>query len=68
VNEAYAEFSVPILPTLGASGAVRYSDYSNFGNTTTYKGGLRWQPIDDFEYAARIRRASARRTWASCTV
>jgi iron complex outermembrane receptor protein len=48
VNEAYAEFSVPILPTLGASGAVRYSDYSNFGNTTTYKGGLRWQPIDDF--------------------
>ncbi|HET9391319.1 MAG TPA: TonB-dependent receptor [Steroidobacteraceae bacterium] len=48
VNEAYAEFSLPVLPTLGASGAVRYSDYSNFGNTTTYKGGLRWQPIEDF--------------------
>jgi len=50
VNEAYAEFSVPVLPTLGASGAVRYSDYSNFGSTTTYKGGLRWQPIDDFGF------------------
>jgi iron complex outermembrane receptor protein len=47
VNEAYAEFSVPVLPTLGASAAVRYSDYSNFGNTTTYKAGLRWQPIED---------------------
>ncbi len=48
VNEAYAEFSVPVLKSLGASAAVRYSDYSTFGNTTTYKGGLRWQPVDDF--------------------
>ncbi len=48
VNEAYTEFSVPLLPTLGASAAARYSDYSNFGSTTTYKGGLRWQPVDDF--------------------
>jgi iron complex outermembrane receptor protein len=48
VNEAYAEFSLPLLKSLGASAAVRYSDYSTFGNTTTYKGGLRWQPIDDF--------------------
>lgn len=48
VNEAYGEFSVPVLPTLGASAAVRYSDYSNFGSTTTYKGGLRWQPTEDF--------------------
>ncbi|TMI94285.1 MAG: TonB-dependent receptor [Bacillati bacterium ANGP1] len=47
VNEAYAEFSVPILKSLGASAAVRYSDYSTFGNTTTYKGGLRWQPVED---------------------
>jgi iron complex outermembrane receptor protein len=48
VNEAYTEFSLPLLKSLGASVAVRYSDYSTFGNTTTYKGGLRWQPIDDF--------------------
>ena len=48
VNEAYAEASAPVLETLGASAAVRYSDYSNFGSTTTYKLGLRWQPIDDF--------------------
>ena len=48
VNEAYAELSLPLLSTLGASGAVRYSDYSTFGNQTTYKGGLRWQPLQDF--------------------
>jgi len=48
VNEVYAEASAPVLPTLGASAAVRYSDYSDFGSTTTYKLGLRWQPIEDF--------------------
>lgn len=47
VNEGYAEVSAPVLPTLGASAAVRFSDYSNFGSTSTYKLGLRWQPIDD---------------------
>ena len=48
VDEAYGELSLPLLSTLGASAAVRYSDYSTFGNETTYKGGLRWQPIHDF--------------------
>lgn len=48
VNELYAEASAPVLDTLGASAAVRYSDYSNFGSTTTYKLGLRWQPTEDF--------------------
>jgi len=48
VNEAYTELSLPLLSTLGASAAVRYSDYSTFGNQTTYKGGLRWQPVHDF--------------------
>src|SRR5581483_8881836 len=47
VNEAYTELSAPLLPSLGASAAARYSDYSDFGSTVTYKAGLRWQPIDD---------------------
>jgi iron complex outermembrane receptor protein len=47
VNEVYTELSLPLLKSLGASAAVRYSDYSTFGNTTTYKGGLRWQPLED---------------------
>jgi iron complex outermembrane recepter protein len=48
VDEGYAELSLPLLSTLGASGAVRYSDYSTFGTQTTYKAGLRWQPVHDF--------------------
>jgi iron complex outermembrane recepter protein len=48
VNEAYAEFDLPLLATLGASAAARYSDYSDFGSTTTFKAGLRWQPTRDF--------------------
>jgi len=48
VNEAYTELSLPLLASLGMSGAVRYSDYSTFGSQVTYKGGLRWQPLQDF--------------------
>jgi iron complex outermembrane receptor protein len=47
VNEAYAEFNLPLLPTFDTSGAVRYSDYSTFGGATTGKLGFRWQPIND---------------------
>jgi iron complex outermembrane recepter protein len=47
VDEVYSEFSFPVLKTLGISAALRYSDYSTFGNETTYKGGFRWQPIKD---------------------
>jgi iron complex outermembrane receptor protein len=46
VNELYAEFSLPLLETLSASAAVRWSDYSTFGSEVTGKAGLRWQPIE----------------------
>ncbi len=53
LNEFYLEFSVPLLKdaplaqTLELSLAGRYSDYSNFGDTTNGKFGFRWKPIDD---------------------
>ena len=47
VNEAYAEFNLPLLPSFDTSGAVRYSDYSTFGGATTGKLGFRWQPVND---------------------
>ena len=53
VNEAYAEFSVPLMrdgafgEMLDLSIAGRYSDYSTFGGETTGKVGLRWQPVDE---------------------
>ncbi len=61
VKEAYVEFNVPLLKNvpfaehLGLNVASRYSDYSNFGNTTNSKVSVMWKPIRDL---------LARATWA----
>lgn len=53
VREAYAELNAPLLANvplvnlLELSGAVRFSDYSTSGSTTTFKGGVNWKPISD---------------------
>jgi iron complex outermembrane receptor protein len=47
VNEIYSEFNFPVLASLDLTAAIRYSDYSTFGNATTGKAGFRWQPIED---------------------
>ncbi|MBO9686525.1 MAG: TonB-dependent receptor [Mitsuaria chitosanitabida] len=61
VKEAYAELNVPLLKKvpmaelLSLNLASRYSDYSNFGNTTNSKVSFMWKPITD---------VLARGTWA----
>jgi iron complex outermembrane receptor protein len=53
VKEAYAELNAPILSgqpfadLLELSGAVRFSDYSTSGSSTTFKGGVNWKPVAD---------------------
>ncbi|MEZ5456087.1 MAG: TonB-dependent receptor [Lysobacteraceae bacterium] len=53
LQEAYLEVSLPLLAdlplveSLEVSLATRYSDYSNFGDTTNSKVGLKWKPIED---------------------
>ena len=53
VKEAYAELNVPVLKDLpfakllSLNLASRYSDYSNFGDTTNSKVSVMWKPIDD---------------------
>ncbi|MDQ3074587.1 MAG: TonB-dependent receptor [Pseudomonadota bacterium] len=53
VDEAYAEINAPLLSKrpffelLELSGAVRFSNYSTSGSTTTFKGGVNWKPIRD---------------------
>lgn len=53
VKEAYAELNAPLLSNvpfaelLELNGAVRVSDYSTSGSTTTFKGGVNWKPIKD---------------------
>lgn len=52
VNEAFVEFSVPLLAdkpfaqSLTAELAARYSDYSTVGSESTYKAGITWQVND----------------------
>ncbi len=61
VREAYAEANIPLLKdvflakSLSLDIASRYSDYSNFGNTTNSKVSFMWKPVDDL---------LARGTWA----
>ena len=53
VKEAYAELNAPLLrdrpfaELLELNAAVRFSDYSRSGSTTTFKGGANWKPIRD---------------------
>ena len=56
VKEAYAELNAPILKgitgveLLELSGAVRVSDYSTSGSTTTIKAAANWKPIRDVRF------------------
>lgn len=43
---AMVEMNFPILKNLDLGFAVRYDDYSDFGNTTNPKVSLRWQPVE----------------------
>ncbi len=53
LDEAFLELAIPMLADapfarlLDISLATRISDYSNFGDTTNSKFGVRWKPIDD---------------------
>jgi iron complex outermembrane receptor protein len=53
VDEAYLEVNAPLLShvpgaeLLELDGAVRFSDYSASGSTTTLKGQVNWKPISD---------------------
>lgn len=53
VNSAYGELNIPILAdvpgfrSLSLDLANRWFDYSTFGNGSTGRAGLKWQPIHD---------------------
>jgi iron complex outermembrane recepter protein len=55
LKEVYGEFAIPLLADapfaelLEARLAGRYSDYSNFGNTTNFSAGFQWKPISDLK-------------------
>jgi iron complex outermembrane receptor protein len=49
---AYVEFAVPLFKGLDLSAALRYDDYSDFGNTTNPKLALRYAPIESLAFRA----------------
>ncbi len=58
VTDGYVEVGVPLAKdlswaqSLDADIAVRETGYSLFGNVTTFKAGLNWQPLDDLRFRA----------------
>lgn len=56
VKEVFGEVHVPILSnvpfadTLSVDAAVRLSDYTTAGSTTTYKFGAEWAPVRDIRF------------------
>ena len=49
---AFVEFAVPLLEGLELCLAVRYDDYSDFGDTTNPKLAVRWAPIESLAFRA----------------
>ncbi|TWI10380.1 TonB-dependent receptor plug domain-containing protein [Aerolutibacter ruishenii] len=53
LDEVYLELNIPVLSDLPFAKeltfniASRYSDYSNFGDTTNSKFGFTWRPLDE---------------------
>ncbi|BBM00512.1 TonB-dependent siderophore receptor [Microbulbifer sp. GL-2] len=53
IKEAFAEVSVPIKENkLWLDGAVRFSNYSDFGSTHNPKLAIRWNPTDTLQLRA----------------
>lgn len=48
ISAVFTELSVPFTKMLEGTFAVRYDKYSDFGNTTNPKVGLRFQPMPEF--------------------
>ncbi len=52
IFSAFVEVAVPLATGLDLSAAVRYDDYSDFGNSTNPKLSLRYAPVDALAFRA----------------
>lgn len=63
VWELFGEVDVPLLSgasfaeELSVNGAVRFSQYSNVGDTVTWQGGVVWAPVEDIRFRGTVSRA-----------
>jgi iron complex outermembrane receptor protein len=51
---AFAEVIAPVTKGLELSAALRYDDYSDFGDATTAKGSFRFQPMDSLLFRGSV--------------
>jgi outer membrane receptor protein involved in Fe transport len=62
-KEFFTEVRMPLVEdasfakSLSLEAGYRYSDYSLGFNTSTYKGGLEWTPIDDIKFRTSFQHA-----------
>ena len=60
VGEMYGELFLPVLKDIAFAKALnvtfgtRFSDYSNFGNTTNSKLQVEWRPLDDLLFRGTV--------------
>ncbi len=47
----------PFIKEFGIGGAVRYSDYTTSGGTTSYEGDVRWKPVNELLFRGSYQRA-----------
>lgn len=63
VSEGFVEISFPLLAdlpfaeTLTLNAAARFGDYTNIGNTETFKADLVWAPVTDVRFRAGVAKA-----------
>mgnify|MGYP000106067811 CR=1 FL=1 len=63
VNEAYVEFAIPLVSdsviadNIELSAAMRYFDYSTFGDDVTWKLGLQWRLNEEFMFRSVVSTA-----------
>jgi iron complex outermembrane recepter protein len=50
----FGEVVLPVIKGLEVSGSARFDKYSDFGDATTFKGTVRWQPRKEFLVRASL--------------
>ncbi len=54
VSEIFAETVIPALSSLEFDAAIRLSDYDSIGNTTAWKIGVNYSPIEDVRFRGSL--------------
>jgi iron complex outermembrane receptor protein len=52
VDEIYAEVYLPFAEQFSTEASVRYSDYNTVGDTTNYRVGVNWAPLEQLSFRA----------------